>query len=111
VLDDVSGAFRAVLDALLQPGDARTPDQRAARLRRAARAHGAYRRRQGCPAIILAEETAIAEDAIAAALLRGGAPPAVAATIQHSMAPVMRAVERAMYSGYVDCGEPPESMR
>jgi hypothetical protein len=101
-LDDVTGEFRGVLEELLQSDDEQTPRKKAARLRDVARAHGAFRRRQGCPAPILAEEIDFAQDAIAAALMRGGAAPAAVATIQDSLVPVMRAIERATYGGYAD---------
>ena len=105
--DDLSGEFRAVLEELLQPDEPST-ERRASRLRHVAREHGAFRRRQGCQAMILAEEIAVADDAIAMAVVRGGGSPAVIATIQDSLAPVMRAIKRAMYSGYVDSYEPPD---
>lgn len=110
-LDDVSGEFRAVLKELLRPRGQFAPHECAARLRGAAREHGAYRRRQGYHAVILAEELAVAEDAIAAAIERSGAPAAVIADIQSSLRPVLRALERAMYSGYADCITGPESAR
>lgn len=105
-LDDVTGEFRAVLEELLQ-GDHAPSEYRSARLRRAARAHGAFRRRQGCPSLVLAEEIAFAESAIAAVLMRGGASMAAIAKVQDTLAPVMRAIERATYSGYVDGSERP----
>jgi hypothetical protein len=99
-LDDVSGEFRAVVEELLRSSSDRPPDARAHMIRRAARDHGAFRQRQGFHAIILAEEVSVAEDAIAAALVRGGVSPRDAATFQKSLRPVMRAIERAMYGGY-----------
>jgi len=104
-LDDVGGEFHAVLRALFQSGDGLTPDVRAARLRRAAREHGAFRRRQGAPALVFADEIAFAEEAIACALMRTGASPALVTTVHDSLVPVLRAVERATYTGYVDWGE------
>jgi hypothetical protein len=104
-LDDVAGEFRAVLEELLRTTGVLGPRARATRLRDVARAHGAFRRRQGCPAYILREEMIIAEDAIAIALVRSGADAALVTTVQDSLIPVMRAVERAEYSGYVDVKE------
>ncbi|HEX4681182.1 MAG TPA: hypothetical protein VH277_00665 [Gemmatimonadaceae bacterium] len=108
-LDDVGGEFRAVLEELLCAGDDRAPDVRATRLRTVARAHGAFRRRQGCPALVLSEEVVFAEDAIAAALMRSGVAPAVVTIVQESIAPLLRAIERASYSGYVDWSDRPAS--
>ena len=105
-LDDVPGEFRAVFEELLHAADD-VPAVRAARLRYAAREHGAFRRRQGCPAFVFRKEVAFAERAIAVSLVRAGAAPAVVMTIQNSCAPVMRAIVRATYSGYVDWGERP----
>ena len=104
-LDDVGGEFRAVFEELLWAGDERAPDVRAARLRTAARAHGAFRRRQRCPAVVLSEEVAFAENAIAVALMRGGAADDVVTIVRESFAPLLRAIERASYGGYVDWGE------
>jgi len=106
-LDDVTGGFRAVLEELLQCGGLLPPGVRAARLRAVAREHGAFRRRQGYHALILAEEISVAEDSIVAALMRTGVAPEIVATIRDSLAPVMRATERAAYAGYVDGGELP----
>lgn len=106
--DDVSGEFRRVLEELLQPAEDLGPHQRALRLRYMAREHGAYRRRQGYHALILAEEISVAEDAITAAIVRSGCSPAELAAVRDSLAPVMRAIERAMYSGHADCGPPLE---
>ncbi|HWH51411.1 MAG TPA: hypothetical protein VN651_07695 [Gemmatimonadaceae bacterium] len=108
-LDDVGGEFRSVFEIVLHRRDELDPDARAARLRRAARAHGAFRRRQGCQALVLSEEGTMAEEAIAIALVRSGAAPAVVTTMQDSLGPVLRAVERAAYSGYVDWGERPKA--
>lgn len=102
MLDDLTGELPAVLEELLRSADGNEPDVRATRLRALAREHGAFRRRQACSALVLADEMALAEEAIAAALLRTGARPEVLMTIQDSLAPVMRGIERAMYSGYVD---------
>jgi hypothetical protein len=54
-IDDVSGEYRAVLDALLGPSQTPSSDQRPWPLWRAAREHAAFRRRQGYHAIVLAE--------------------------------------------------------
>ena len=105
LLDDVTGEFRSVLQALLCMPDDCTPGVRAARLRRGARAHGAFRRRQGCRGPVLKEELTAAEDAIAIALQRSGAEAALIATFQASLRPVISAVERAAYGGYVDMDE------
>jgi hypothetical protein len=105
VLDDVAGEFRAVLDEVLRTTGAPAPRARAARLRQVARAHGAFRRRQGCPALVLKDELTIAEEAIAIALTRSGADHALVTTVQDSLIPVLRAVERAEYGGYVDVKE------
>jgi len=102
LLDDVAGEFRAVLEEMLRTTDDSGLRTRAARLRAVARAHGAFRRRQGCPAVVLKEELTIAEEAIAIALTRSGADHALVTTVQDSLIPVLRAVERAEYSGYVD---------
>lgn len=104
-LDDLPGEFRAVFEELLFTTDDRVPAVRAARLRHAARQHGAFRRRQGSPAFIFRKEVAFAERAIAVALVRAGAAPAVVTTMQNSFAPVMRAILRATYAGYVDWAE------
>ena len=104
-LDDLPGEFRAVFEELLEATDDLTPAVRAKRLRLVARDHGAFRRRQRCPAFVFRKEIAFAERAIAAVLVRNGAAPAVVMTIQSSYAPVMRAIVRATYSGYVDWAE------
>lgn len=104
-LDDLPGEFRAVFEELLYATDDVLPAVRAARLRHAAREHGAFRRRQGCPAFVFRKEVAFAERAIAAALVRAGAAPAVVMTIQNSFAPVMRAIVRATHGGYIDWAE------
>jgi hypothetical protein len=101
-LDDLTGEFPAVLEALLRSTDGADWDVRATRLRALAREHGAFRRRQSCSALVLTEEVALAEEAIAAALIRTGAGPETMMSIQDSLAPVMEGIERAMYSGYVD---------
>ena len=101
-LDDLTGEFPAVLFELLRSTVGAEWDVRAARLRALAREHGAFRRRQACSALVLTEEVALAEEAIAAALIRTGAGPELVMTIQDSLAPVMEGIERAMYSGYVD---------
>ncbi len=106
-LDDVSGEFRAILDELLEPRAGSSTDERAERLRRRSRAHGAFRRRQGCAALVLSEEIAFAKEAIAIALIRGGSELSLVTTVHDSLAPVMRGVERASYSGYVDLNERP----
>ena len=111
-LDDLSGEFRAVLDELLEPREELALDPRASRLRCVSRAHGAFRRRQGCPALVLREEAALAEEAIEIALTRTGAEPAVVMLIHDSLVAVLRSVERAAYGGYVDCSTerpPPQS--
>ena len=102
-LDDMSGEFRAVLEELLEPNGELALDPRASRLRRLSRAHGAFRRRQGCPALVLREEAALAQEAIEIALARSGAAPAVVMLIHDSLVEVLRSIERAAYSGYVDC--------
>jgi len=107
-LDDVTGEFRAVLRELLHCTGDLSPEARAARLRRAARAHGAFRRRQRSGASILAEEIAAADEAIAIALARSGAGPAVVTVFQDSLVPLMQSIRRATYSGYVDWHDPPE---
>lgn len=104
-LDDLPGEFRAVFEELLHATDDDLPAVRAARLRYAAREHGAFRRRQGCPAFVFRKEVAFAEQAIASALVRAGASPALVMTIQNSFMPVMGAVVRATYGGYVDWAE------
>ena len=104
-LDDLPGEFRAVFEELLHTADDTMPGVRAARLRHAARQHGAFRRRQGCPAFIFRKEVAFAERAIAVALARAGAAPALVMAIQNSFTPLMRAVVRATYGGYVDWAE------
>ena len=104
-LDDVPGEFRAVFEELLGAADDLSPAVRAKRLRRASRDHGAFRRRQGCPAFVFRKEIALAERAIATVLVRNGAAPMVVMTIQSSYVPVMRAIVRATYSGYVDWAE------
>jgi len=101
-LDDVTGEFRGVLQEVLRMTDDAGPDARAERLRRVARRHGAFRRHQGCPAPVLGEEIAFAAEAIEMALVRSGATPSVVVIIRDSLAPVLRAIARAMYGGYVD---------
>jgi hypothetical protein len=109
-LDDLTGEFRLVLGELLEPGDDAPADVRAARLRCAARSHGAFRRRPGGPAFVLSEEIAFASEAIEIALIEAATPPAVIVAIQDSLAPAMRTIERAMYGGYVDVIERPHPM-
>lgn len=104
-LDDVPGEFRAVFKELLDAGDGLNPAARAKRLRQVSRRHGAYRRRQGCPAFVFRKEIAFAEQAIAIVLVRNGAAPMIVMTIQSSYVPVMQAIVRATYSGYVDWAE------
>jgi hypothetical protein len=106
-LDDLAGEFYAVLDELLEPKGELATDPRASRLRRVSRAHGAFRRRQGCAPLVLREEVGFAEEAIELALARGGTQPAVIAVIHDSLAIVLHSIERAAYGGYVDCADPP----
>jgi hypothetical protein len=101
-LDDMTGEFRAVLEELLEPVEALTPELRAARLRFVSRAHGAFRRRQGCPPHLLQDDVAFAGEAIEVALMRNGAATAVIMTIHDSLVAVLGAIERATLSGYTD---------
>lgn len=102
LLDDMTGEFRPLLAELLHAQTADDVHARAERIRRLGRAHGAFRRRQRCPALVLREELFIADEAIGMALMRMGAESDLITTIQDSLAPLIRAVERAEYGGYVD---------
>jgi len=102
-LDDMSGEFRAVLEELLEPNGELALAPRASRLRRLSRAHGAFRGGRGGRARGGGEGAAWAQEAIEIALARSGAAPAVVMLIHDSLVEVLRSIERAAYSGYVDC--------
>ena len=76
-IDDGFGYIRPVVSELLN--EARHPSDgvRELRLDRAARAHGAFRRRQHCSSAALAEEIIALGASIKAILLDAGQPPAV----------------------------------
>jgi hypothetical protein len=101
-LDDASGQLRSVLAELLHPGEETDGDGHYDRLRRRARAHGRFRRTQGCSGQVVAAELEVVEEAICLLLLRGGAPDALVSVLFDGLARDCRSVERAIYGGFVD---------
>ena len=100
-LDDLTGGWRRVLAALLSDAEDASVDRRVG-LRRVARTHGEFRRRQRCTPQALSDEVTLMQAAIAELLLRHGASVRVAEQALELLASDLHTIGRAAYAGYVD---------
>jgi len=100
-LDDRTGYLRVVVNELLDLSDGIDSASRRHRLVEVSRRHGAFRRGQACPELVVAQDFAVLREAVREALTLAGASPRTVREATRSLLPDWRMTRRAALLGFV----------
>jgi hypothetical protein len=100
--DDRGGYVGLVVREMLDPADTFEVRGRRCRLERAARQHGAFRRRQRCEATIIRRDFVVLRQALRDALRQAGAGPSTIRLATRCLVPDWRVARYAAHEGYVN---------